>query len=54
MKMILLAKAQIIGGIIPNLIAFSLFLRAIGYFASKGKIAELFGWKTRNKATTSE
>ncbi len=26
-------EAQIIGGIVPNLIAFGLFLRAIGYFA---------------------
>ena len=42
--MILLAKAQIIGGIVPNLIAFSLFLGAIGYFALTGKMAEMFGW----------
>ena len=32
-------EAQIIGGIVPNLIAFSLFLVAIGYFASTGKMA---------------
>ena len=38
-------EAQIIGGILPNLIAFSLFLGAIGYFASTGKMAEMFGWK---------
>ena len=43
--MILLAKAQIIGGIVPNLIAFGLFLGAIEYFASTGKMAEMFGWK---------
>ena len=48
MKMILLAKAQIIGGIVPNIIAFSLFLGAIGYFASTGKMAEMFGWKNKN------
>ena len=32
-----LGEAQIIGGIVPNLIAFGLFLGAIGYFASTGK-----------------
>tara|TARA_B100001175_G_C19220530_1_gene500341 strand:- start:118 stop:258 length:141 start_codon:yes stop_codon:yes gene_type:complete len=46
--MILLAKAQIIGGIVPNLIAFGLFLGAIGYFAATGKMAEMFGWKRKN------
>ncbi len=45
--MILLAKAQIIGGIVPNLIAFGLFLGAIGYFALIGKMAEMFGWKNK-------
>ena len=45
--MILLAKAQIIGGIVPNLIALSLFLGAIGYFALTGKMAEMFGWKDK-------
>ena len=30
-------EAQIIGGIVPNLIAFTLFLGGIGYFASTGK-----------------
>ena len=47
MKMILLAKAQIIGGIVPNLIAFGLFLGAIGYFTSTGKMAEMFGWENK-------
>ena len=36
-------EAQVIGGIVPNLIAFTLFLRAIEYFASTGKMAEIFG-----------
>ena len=36
---------QLIGGIVPNLIAFGLFLEAIGYFASTGQMAEIFGWK---------
>ena len=40
-------EAQIIGGIVPNLIAFTLFLGAIGYFASTGKMAEMFGWKNK-------
>ena len=29
-------ETQIIGGILPNLIAFSVFLGAIGYFALTG------------------
>ena len=32
------AKAEIIGGIIPNLIAFLLFLGAIGYFLFTGPL----------------
>jgi len=40
-------EAQIIGGIVSNLIAFGLFLGAIGYFASTGKMAEMFGWKRK-------
>jgi len=33
-----LAKAAIVGGIIPNLIAFVLFLGAIGYFLFTGPL----------------
>ena len=33
-----LAKAAIVGGIIPNLIAFGLFLGAIGYFIFTGPL----------------
>ena len=40
-------EVQILGGIVPNLIAFGLFLGAIGYFASTGKMAEMFGWKDK-------
>ena len=40
-------EAQIIGGIVPNLIAFGLFLGAIGYFAATGKMAEMFGLKNK-------
>ena len=40
-------EVQIIGGIVPNLIAFVLFIGAIGYFASTGKMAEMFGWKDK-------
>ena len=43
-----IGEAQIIGGIVSNLIAFSLFLGAIGYFALTGKMAEMFGWKDKN------
>ncbi len=35
-------EAQLIGGIAPNLIAFILFVGAIGYFAFSGKMAEMF------------
>ena len=45
--MILFAKSEIIGGIVPNLIAFGLFLGAIGYFALTGKMGEMFGWKNK-------
>ena len=45
---LIFGEAQIIGGIVPNLIAFVLFLGAIGYFALTGKIAEMFGWKNMN------
>ena len=45
--MIVFAKSEIIGGILPNLIAFGLFLGAIGYFASTGKMAEMFGWRNK-------
>ncbi len=47
-------EAQIIGGIVPNLIAFTLFLGAIGYFALTGKMAEMFGWKNKEKSTAIE
>ena len=43
-----LAKAAIVGGIIPNLIAFVLFLGKIGYFALIGKMEEIFGWRNKN------
>ena len=35
-------EAQIIDVIIPNLIAFGLFLGAIGYFSLMRKMAEIF------------
>ena len=34
-------EVQIIGGIVPNLISFVLFLGAIGYFTSTGKMVEM-------------
>ena len=42
-------EAQIIGGIVPNLIAFLLFLGAIGYFALTGKMAEMLDWENKNQ-----
>ncbi len=38
---------EIIGGIVPNLNAFGLFLGANGYSALTGKMAEMFGWKNK-------
>ena len=46
--MIIFAKTQIIGGIVPNLIAFGLFLGAIGYFALTEKMDEMFVCKNKN------
>ena len=48
-KFLTFGEAQIIGGIVPNLIAFGLFLGAIGNFALTGKMAEMFGWKDKKK-----
>tara|TARA_B100000700_G_scaffold196944_1_gene216739 strand:- start:202 stop:387 length:186 start_codon:yes stop_codon:yes gene_type:complete len=42
---LIFGEAQIVAGIVPNLIAFCLFLGAIGYFALTGKMAWMFGWK---------
>ncbi len=42
-----LGEAQVIGGLVSNLIAFGLFLGAIGYFALTGKMAEMFRWKKK-------
>tara|TARA_Y100001968_G_C19210736_1_gene644630 strand:- start:599 stop:784 length:186 start_codon:yes stop_codon:yes gene_type:complete len=38
-------EAQIIGAIVPNLIAFVLFIGTIGYFTSKGEMAEMLCWR---------
>tara|TARA_Y100001968_G_C19241468_1_gene659649 strand:- start:691 stop:831 length:141 start_codon:yes stop_codon:yes gene_type:complete len=46
--MTLFSKAQIIGGIVPNLIAFGLFLGAIGYFVLTEKMAKMFGLGKKN------
>ena len=40
-------EAQIIGGIVPNLIAFVLFFGVIVYFVLTGKMAEMFGWENK-------
>ena len=36
-------EAQIIGGIVPNLIVLGMFLGAIEYFAAARKMADMFG-----------
>ena len=46
-------EAQIIGGIVPNLIAFGLFVAAIGYFALNGKMAKMLGLKRSKDKGTS-
>tara|TARA_Y100001968_G_C19360901_1_gene719749 strand:+ start:892 stop:1086 length:195 start_codon:yes stop_codon:yes gene_type:complete len=43
-------ESQIIGGIVPNLIAFALFFGAIIFFASTGKMAKMFGTRKNNKS----
>ena len=40
-------EAQIIGGIVPNLIVFGLFLAALGYFAATCKMSKMFGWRSK-------
>ena len=40
-------EAQIIGEIVPNLIAFTLFVGPIGYLAFTGRMAEMFGWEKK-------
>jgi len=40
-------EALDIGDIFQNLIALSLFLGAIGYFALTVKMAEMFGWENK-------
>ncbi len=42
-------EAQIIGGIISNLVALALFCGAIGYFALTGKMFEIFRPNKRSK-----
>ena len=42
-------EAQIIGGIVPNVIAFLMFIGAIGYFVFTGKMAQMFGIKKTPK-----
>ena len=38
-------EAEIICGIVPNVISFLFFIGAIGYFAFTGKMAEMLGLK---------
>ena len=42
-------EAQILGGIVPNLIAFTFFCGAIGYFALTGNMAKMLSFKKSSK-----
>tara|TARA_Y100001968_G_scaffold315448_1_gene342056 strand:- start:1725 stop:1913 length:189 start_codon:yes stop_codon:yes gene_type:complete len=42
---LLVGETQIIGGFVPNLIAFGLFIGGILYFALTGKMAEMLGFR---------
>ena len=42
---LLFGEAQIMGGIVSNLIAFVLFIGAIGYFLLMDKMLDIFGLK---------
>ncbi len=42
-------KPEIIGGIVPNMIASLVFIGSIGYFVFTGKIAEMLGLKRSPK-----
>ena len=44
-----LSSPEIIGGIVPNLIAFTIFCLLIFYFAKTGRMAKMFGWDKHNK-----
>ena len=44
-----IGQEQVIGGIVPNLIVFGLFVVAIGYFSLTGKMAEMIGLRKSSK-----
>ena len=44
--MTLLGQAELIGGILPNMIGFGILL-LIFYFAKTGKMDEMLGWNKR-------
>ena len=44
-----LSESAIIGGIIPNILAFILFCLLIIYFARTGRMAKMFGWNKNDK-----
>tara|TARA_B100001113_G_C20600885_1_gene401681 strand:- start:147 stop:335 length:189 start_codon:yes stop_codon:yes gene_type:complete len=49
MNFLFFGEAQILGGIVPNLIALGLFIVAIVYFALTGKMATMLGIKNSSK-----
>ncbi|WP_269622614.1 hypothetical protein [Prochlorococcus marinus] len=46
---LIIGEEHFIGRILPNLIAFGMFLFSIGYFAFTGKMAEMFGLRKFSK-----
>ena len=44
-----LSESSIIGGIIPNVVAFILFCLLIIYFGITGRMAKMFGWNKKDK-----
>ena len=44
LRMTLVGQAEIIGGIIPNMVAFGIFCLLIFYFAKTGKMVWMLEW----------
>ena len=45
-----LSDSSIIGGIVPNAIAFTLFCLLIIFFARTGRMAKMFGWNKNDNS----
>ena len=46
---LILGNAQIVGGIVPNFVAFGLFVVLIISFACTGKMGEMVGLREKSK-----